>query len=62
MTTILLAGWIQNDARQAYLHASKNGCVKPVSQSNPVLHIAPDCPKRWLVILHIEINPRVVGL
>jgi hypothetical protein len=26
------------------------------------LKISPDCPKQWLVILHIELNPDVVGL
>ncbi|CAD6555414.1 hypothetical protein [Paraburkholderia metrosideri] len=62
VTTILLATWIQTDARRAYMQASKQGCIRPVSESNPALHVAPDCPKRWLVILYIEINPGIVGL
>jgi len=62
ITTLLLASWIQMDARRAYLHALKQGGVRPVSDTNPSVHIAPDCPKRWLVILHVEINPALAGL
>ncbi|WP_149669078.1 hypothetical protein [Paraburkholderia panacisoli] len=62
ITTVLLAAWIQMDAKRAYLQASKHGCIRSVSESNPVLHVAPNCPRRWLVILHIENNPRAVGL
>lgn len=62
ITTMLLASWLQTDARRAYLHASTHGCIQPVSATNPAVHIAPDCPKRWLVVLYLEINPSLAGL
>ncbi|WP_346730294.1 hypothetical protein [Caballeronia sp. dw_276] len=62
VTCALVSMWLQADARRAYLRAREQGCITPVSKTNPALKIAPDCPKPWLVILHIEMNPAAVGL
>ncbi len=61
-TCMLVSSWLQTDARRAYLLAREKGCITPVDKSNPALRIAADCPRRWLVILHIEMNPAAVGL
>jgi len=58
----LVGSWLQSDARRAYLFAKDKGCVTPFNDTTGVLKISPDCPKRWLVMLHIELNPGVVGL
>ena len=62
VTCMLVSSWLQTDARRAYLAAREKGCITPVDKTNPHLKIAPECPRRWLVILHIEMNPGAVGL
>jgi hypothetical protein len=62
LTCGLVSIWLQTDARRAYLLAREKGCITPVNKTNPALKIAPDCPKLWLVVLHIEMNPAAVGL
>lgn len=62
LTCGLVSLWLQADARRAYLQAREKGCITPVNKTNPALKIAPDCPKLWLVVLHIEMNPAAVGL
>ena len=62
LTCGLVSIWLQSDARRAYLLAREKGCITPVDKTNPALKIAPDCPKLWLVVLHIEMNPAAVGL
>jgi hypothetical protein len=34
--------------------------VKIGGDRKQVLQIAENCPKRWLVILHIELNPAAI--
>ncbi len=57
MTCGLITLWLQSDARRAFAFARKEGYVSVADEKNPVLRIEPDCPKRWLVILHTELNP-----
>jgi hypothetical protein len=61
MTCGLLTLWLQADARRAFAFARKQGYVKLNDAMNDgkerALQIAMNCPKRWLVILHIELNP-----
>jgi hypothetical protein len=61
-TCWLVSSWLQTDARQAYVLARDKGFVTPIDDTHPALHVSPECPKRWLVVLHIEMNPAVVGL
>jgi hypothetical protein len=62
VTCGLVSLWLQSDARRAYALAREKNCVTPVDKRNPAVVVAADCPKRWLVILHIEMNPGAVGL
>jgi hypothetical protein len=57
VTCGLLTLWLQADARRAFGSARKKGFVKMGGGGEQNLQIAEDCPKRWLVILHIELNP-----
>lgn len=61
-TCFLVGTWLQSDARRAFATAHGKGFIMPVTETNRSLGIAADCPKRWLVILHIELNPTAVGL
>lgn len=62
VTCMLVSSWLRADARRVHLLARDKGCVMPVDGTNPALQISPDCPKRWLVVLHVEMNPAAVGL
>lgn len=60
VTCGLLTMWLQADARRAFGFARDKGFVKKNGDGKlekQEIRIAEDCPKRWLVILHIELNP-----
>ena len=57
LTCGLLTLWLQSDARRAFALARTNGFVNAEGKSGDGLLIAANCPKRWLVILHLELNP-----
>jgi len=61
-TCALVGFWFQSDARRAYLFARDGGYIARVDTTNRAPHIAANCPKRWLVVLYIELNPGLVGL
>ncbi len=60
VTCGLLTIWLQADARRAFGFAREKGFVKKTGDGKQELRIAEDCPKRWLVILHIELNPAAI--
>ncbi|MFB9128297.1 hypothetical protein ACFFYR_35960 [Paraburkholderia dipogonis] len=49
--------WLQADARRAFGFAREKGFVKKSGEGTQGVQIADDCPRRWLVVLHIELNP-----
>lgn len=57
LTCGLVTLWLQSDARRAFGFAREKGFVKKGADGKQDLQIAADCPKRWLVILHVELNP-----
>jgi hypothetical protein len=57
ITCGLLTLWLQADARRAFAFARKRKFVTIKEGKERALQIAADCPKRWLVILHIELSP-----
>ncbi len=63
MVTSILAGfWLQSDARQAYLHAKANKLIQSSrDKSTPwPWALDPACPRKWLVTLHLELNPALI--
>lgn len=63
ITCVLVSHWLVADARAAWTHATKQGYVgASKSGSGPQvekLAIAEKCPRRWLVVLHLELNPKL---
>jgi phosphoribosyl-AMP cyclohydrolase len=61
VTSGLVTLWLQADARRAFGFACEKGFVEKSGEKSgdaaQHVQIAEDCPKRWLVILHIELNP-----
>ncbi len=59
----LVSLWLQADARSAYRAARAKGFITPGrgTQAPQIPQIAADCPRRWLVVLHIELNPAADG-
>jgi hypothetical protein len=62
ISSLMIGFWLQADARSAYRYATEKKLVIAVDASNPLPRIRNDCPKKWLVMLHIELNPMLVGL
>ncbi|SMG01568.1 FIG00459737: hypothetical protein [Burkholderia singularis] len=57
----LVSFWLQSDAQRAYRDALSSGRLKRQAPRAGAAHTVPaDCPKRWLVILHIELNPHLL--
>ncbi|KVP89010.1 hypothetical protein WJ95_13505 [Burkholderia ubonensis] len=61
-TGVLVGYWLRVDARNAWRHAKEQGYVGSSKPGNgdDLLSVAENCPKRWLVVLHIELNPDLV--
>jgi len=59
VTCGLVTLWLQSDARRAFGFAREKGYVKAAVDAGDEWQVAVDCPKRWLVILHLELNPAV---
>lgn len=57
----LMGFWLQGDMLRAYKHAKTNGCIREPDDKNASFAITQDCPRRWLVILYIELNPAIIG-
>ncbi|WP_042338442.1 hypothetical protein [Paraburkholderia ferrariae] len=58
VTCALVSFWLQADARNAWRHAREHGHIRKGAQGPlPGIEIARECPRRWLVVLHAELNP-----
>lgn len=59
-TCALVSFWLQADARRAYLDAKTKGYLgtRRTPDAEPVIDA--HCPRRWLVILNIELNPQLL--
>ncbi|MBJ9967712.1 hypothetical protein [Burkholderia seminalis] len=58
VTCALVSFWLQADALRAYRYAAQHGFVTvPGAHGDPV-DVAPQCPKRWLVVLNLQLEPR----
>jgi hypothetical protein len=57
VTCGLVSMWLQADARRAFGFARQKGFVAAARDGQQGPQIAADCPRRWLVVLHSELNP-----
>ncbi|MEW9583364.1 hypothetical protein [Paraburkholderia sp. DGU8] len=59
VTCALVRYWLQTDARRAWCNALDKGYIgsRHAESDADLLKTADNCPKRWLVVLHIELNP-----
>ncbi|MDR0242292.1 MAG: hypothetical protein LBJ65_11890 [Burkholderia sp.] len=58
VTCALVSFWLQADALRAYRYAVEHGFVTvPGAHGDPV-DVAAQCPKRWLVVLNLQLEPR----
>jgi len=62
ITSMAAGVWIQADARRAYAHAKQQGLIKAEKGGNAPWALAPECPNKWLVTLHLEMNPALADL
>jgi hypothetical protein len=61
LTTLLAAGWTRHDANRAFRFAAEHHYLCFEGDPPRVISIAQDCPKRWLVLLYIELNPDLIS-
>jgi len=59
VTSVLAGLWLQADARHAYQRAKAQDLIKPNHDKTKPWPWAldPACPRKWLVTLHLELNP-----
>ncbi|MEX3936462.1 hypothetical protein AB4Y32_32610 [Paraburkholderia phymatum] len=51
----ILSAWMRSDAKHAWLHARDEGFLSSAEiRGGRTVWIRQDCPRRWLVVLHIE--------
>ncbi|MBY4722172.1 MULTISPECIES: hypothetical protein [Burkholderia] len=58
VTCALVSFWLQADALRAYQYAAQHGFVTVPGVHGDPADIAPQCPKRWLVMLSLQLDPR----
>jgi hypothetical protein len=60
VTCGLVSMWLQADARRAFRLAKEKGFIAAARDGQALPQIAADCPRRWLVVLHVELNPAAI--
>ncbi|MBR8165680.1 hypothetical protein KDW98_31580 [Burkholderia vietnamiensis] len=62
-TCALVSGWLLVDARNAWHNAKEKGYLRSGGDEHDddLPTIADHCPKRWLVVLHLELHPDLAG-
>ncbi|HIE5941916.1 MULTISPECIES: hypothetical protein [Burkholderia] len=58
VTCALVGFWLQADALRAYQYAAQHGFVTAPGVHGGPVDVAPQCPKRWLVVLSLQLDPR----
>ncbi|CAB3754550.1 hypothetical protein GQ57_05810 [Burkholderia sp. MSh2] len=58
VTCALVSFWLQADALRAYQYAAQHGFVTAHGAPGDPIDVAPQCPKRWLVVLSLQLDPR----
>ena len=55
-----MSRWLVIDAGRAWSYACEQGYVRCGDRAGqPTIEVKPDCPKRWLVVMHSGLNPRL---
>ncbi len=62
VTTILVGGWVRLDAEQAFKWADRHGFLVRDEDTSRVTAVRQNCPKPWLVALHLQLHPELMGL
>lgn len=58
----ILSAWIRSDAKHAWLHARDAGYLSSMHlRAGRTVSIRRDCPRRWLVVLHVEFAGGIVA-
>lgn len=62
LTTVLVASWLTRDAAQAFSWADGHCFLTRDSESSKVVAVRENCPKAWLVTIHILLHTEVIRL
>ncbi|KVN03809.1 hypothetical protein WL88_20855 [Burkholderia diffusa] len=58
VTCALVSFGRQADVSRAYRHAAQRGLVTMSGAHGELIDIAPQCPKRWLAVSSLQLEPR----
>ena len=58
VTCALVSFWLQADALRACRYAVQHGFVTVSGTHGDPIDVAPQCPKRWLVVLNLQLEPQ----
>jgi hypothetical protein len=62
VTAVLVGIWLRKDIERAYRFAVKHEYLKFDGQPPRIVGILDSCPRRWMVMLHIRMHPKLVGV
>ena len=64
VTCLLVSYWLQIDARRAWRNARDKGYLRHrrTTDDDSFPQVADNCPRRWLVVLHIELHPELARI
>ncbi|MGY6258210.1 hypothetical protein ACXIVK_32590 [Paraburkholderia caledonica] len=60
VTAVLASVWIQEDAQHAFEVADRKGFLIRDDEHHRIRTVRRDCPKLWLVVLHLELHPELM--
>ncbi|WP_109480612.1 hypothetical protein [Paraburkholderia sp. C35] len=61
VTTVLASEWLLIDAQRAFAVAEKGGFLTRDESQNRIRSVKKNCPKLWLVTLHLRLHPELTG-
>jgi hypothetical protein len=62
ITAVLASIWLRKDIERAYRFAVEHEYLKFDGQPRRIVSIADNCPRRWMVMMHIRMHPKLVGV
>jgi hypothetical protein len=60
LTILLARRWVLVDARQAFSAAVERHQVLVEGTPPQFIYMAPACPRRWLVVPHVQLQPELI--
>ena len=60
ITTVVLSEWLKIDAQRAFSVADKSGFLDRNESCTRIRSVKDNCPRSWLVVLHLRLHPELM--